>query len=287
MWFKKKPIAKQPEPTKVSTDDPSQPVRPSGYVEPTIDKNSFSCPHCGARSHQTWYSGYALQFKKAGTPFLVNDASIEFAKDEVSKGRSAHALLERFTKLRDGKILLISHDSSASTNADNLWLSKCFSCDEVAIWVYDQLVWPETDSDLPIANPDLPPDIRRDFTEAAQILQQSPRGAAAILRLSVQKLCKHLGQTGSDLNKDIAALVKTGLDVRIQRSLDIVRVIGNNAVHPGQIEMTDNRDVAEKLFTVVNLIAEAMISQPKHIDDLYSSLPQSAREQIERRDSKQ
>jgi hypothetical protein len=62
-------------------------------------------------------------------------------------------------------------------------------------------------------------------------------------------------------------------------------VIGNNAVHPGQIELRDDRATAEELFALVNLIAERMISQPKHIEAMYSRLPESKRKEIERRDA--
>lgn len=81
----------------------------------------------------------------------------------------------------------------------------------------------------------------------------------------------------------ITALVKKGLDVRVQRALDVVRVIGNNAVHPGHIDLRDDRAAAEKLFGLVNLIAERMISQPKHVQELYESLPEGARKAIEKR----
>jgi hypothetical protein len=60
--------------------------------------------------------------------------------------------------------------------------------------------------------------------------------------------------------------------------------LGNNAVHPGQIDLRDDRQAAYSLFSIVNVIVEAMISQPKHIDDMYSKLPQEARDKIEKRD---
>jgi hypothetical protein len=79
--------------------------------------------------------------------------------------------------------------------------------------------------------------------------------------------------------------VKKGLDLRIQKALDIVRVIGNEAVHPGQIELSDDRATAERLFELVNLIAEKMISKQKHIDAMYDSLPEGARKAIDKRDA--
>jgi len=132
----------------------------------------------------------------------------------------------------------------------------------------------------------MPEDIKRDFIEAQKILEESPRGSAAILRLCIQKFCKKLGKSGKDINADIAELVKDGLDPRIQKALDIVRVVGNNAVHPGLIDLSDDRETASKLFRLVNLIADTMITQPKHINDFYDALPEGARQQIEKRDGK-
>ena len=57
-----------------------------------------------------------------------------------------------------------------------------------------------------------------------------------------------------------------------------------NSLHPGQIEV-DSADVVSQLFVLVNLIGEYMISMPKRVSELYDGLPQSAREQIDRRDA--
>jgi hypothetical protein len=159
-------------------------------------------------------------------------------------------------------------------------------CDEVTVWVRNKIVHPVM-GPAPLPNPDLSKEIRETYNEASAILDLSPRGAAALVRLCIQKLCKELGQSGKNINDDIAALVRGGLGARIQKALDVVRVIGNNAVHPGSIDLRDDRATAESLFNLLNLIAEKMISEPKHVDEVYANLPPNALAAIEARDKKQ
>ncbi|MEO1079215.1 MAG: DUF4145 domain-containing protein [Pseudomonadota bacterium] len=132
---------------------------------------------------------------------------------------------------------------------------------------------------------DMPADVVADYTEAALIFSRSPRGSAALLRLAMQKLCVHLGGSGANLNADIGELVQNGLPVIIQQSLDVVRVIGNNAVHPGEIDIRDNSESAGALFKLMNLIVDNQIAEPERIQKLYDSLPESARNAVDRRDS--
>lgn len=133
-------------------------------------------------------------------------------------------------------------------------------------------------------NDDLSEAIKEDYNEAASILQKSPRGAAALLRLAVQKLCMQLGEEGKDINKDIANLVKKGLSATIQQALDALRVIGNESVHPGQIDLRDDPATAQALFRLLNKIAETMISEPKQIQEIYDKIPESKKKAIESRD---
>ena len=156
-------------------------------------------------------------------------------------------------------------------------------CKKPTIWHYRDILWPLT-TEAPEPNADLPPEIRTDYDEAGSILNQSPRGAAALLRLAIQKLCQHLKAEGKDLNANIADLVRKGLDEKVQKALDVVRVVGNHAVHPGQIKLDDDRDAAISLFKLVNLIAGKMISEPAHIDAMYEGLPDQTKEAIRKRD---
>jgi len=75
------------------------------------------------------------------------------------------------------------------------------------------------------------------------------------MRLVVQKLCAHLGREREEIDDDIASLVSKGLNPLIQQALDVVRVVGNEAVHPGTIDIKDGRDTALRLFELVNAIA--------------------------------
>jgi len=207
----------------------------SSFEPPGFEKDAFTCPHCGAYAHQTWY----------------------FA---------------RFT-----------HPLGGEESDDRVRRAICSHCNGLTLWTNSYIVYPASSS-VPLPNLDLPEDIRNDYLEARAILEQSPRGAAALLRLCIQKVCISLGQPGANLNSDIAALVKTGLPVRVQQALDIVRVIGNNAVHPGQIDLSDDRDTALRLFALINLIADVTLTQPKEVEELYQSLPTAARSAIEKRD---
>lgn len=180
-------------------------------------------------------------------------------------------------------VIFRNHNYGYNGIDEDVKFAVCMHCERKSIWLSGKMINPTTGT-VSLPNLDLPEDIRKDYEEARDILNMSPRGSAALLRLAVQKLCKHLGEKGDNINDDIKNLVKKGLSPMIQQSLDIVRVIGNNAVHPGQIDLTDDHATATSLFNLLNVIADAMITQPKNIHLLYNSLPQDKLEQIARRD---
>jgi hypothetical protein len=134
-------------------------------------------------------------------------------------------------------------------------------------------------------HPEMPEGIKADFEEARTGLPKSPRSAAALLRLCVQKLCVELGEPGKNINDDIASLVKIGLPPEVQQSLDIVRVVGNEQVHPGQLDLRDDPALASELFALVNFIVEDRISRPKAIKAIYDRLPKSKLDGIKHRDA--
>ncbi|MEC6413529.1 MULTISPECIES: DUF4145 domain-containing protein [Achromobacter] len=168
------------------------------------------------------------------------------------------------------------------------YCSECLACSRRAVWQtlgksMGNMIWP-ANSTAPLAHADMPSSCRDDYEEARQISRTSPRGAAALLRLCVQKICKELGQPGKDINVDIGALVKQGLPARVQQALDTVRVIGNEAVHPGTMSSDDHAERVDALFKLVNMIVDQMIAQPKEVASLFASLPAAKLDGISIRD---
>jgi Domain of unknown function (DUF4145) len=212
------------------------------YVAPSISAHSFSCPHCGTLAHQTWFFLFATSFDKDDLPLVAvspQDIVDIQSNREFNETKKAE-MMQYIRRLSAGELFLASeNDSHYSNTVRNLHLSQCYSCNKYALWLHDNLLYPAPHLHVE-CNSDMPDEIRADFNEAREIFFLSPRGAAALLRLAVQKLCAVLGESGKDINADIASLVTKGLSVQIQQALDIVRVIGNEAVHPGQIDLNDD-----------------------------------------------
>lgn len=162
---------------------------------------------------------------------------------------------------------------------------RCTSCNSMSLWSGTAMVFP-IKGKAPTANPDMPAEVRADYDEANTISNLSPRGAAGLLRLCVQKLCKHFGEPGKNINDDIGALVKKGLPPIVQQALDGVRLTGNAAVHPGELDVRDDPEMVSKLFKLVNFIVEKMITEPKQVSGFYNAMPAGQRAAVEKRDGK-
>ena len=97
------------------------------------------------------------------------------------------------------------------SKVDYVDFSFCAHCGDPSVWVRDELIYPAYASATPLPHEDMPQDVAADFNEARAIVGRSPRGASALLRLALQKLCKDLGEPGKNINDDIGSLVRKGL----------------------------------------------------------------------------
>jgi hypothetical protein len=177
-----------------------------------------------------------------------------------------------------------SENHFAYQEKNEIRIGTCQHCNKSTLWIFDEMYFPSI-GNAPTPNSEMPQNVKEIYLEAASIYSKSPRGAAALLRLGVQMLCKELGQKGENINNDIKQLVIKGLPELVQQSLDIVRLTGNDAVHPGQID-TDDSEVVIQLFNLTNIIVEYMIALPKKVSGIYGSLPANSIKNIEKRDNK-
>lgn len=235
-------------------------MKPPAFLE-----TAFNCPHCKAFAQQKW----SWAVGDGIYPHILAQ-STEYLRNEQKRVRDP---------------VFTTRDRSAGYEPiDSIFFSCCSHCYRIALWHGDRLILPKIRT-APFANPDMPDEVATDYEEAALIVGDSPRGAAALLRLALQKLCKHLGEPGKHIDTDIKSLVAKGLNVRVQQALDAVRVIGNESVHPGKLDLQDDRETATMLFSLLNLIVEKMISEPNQVQAIYDMLPEGKRKGIEQRDS--
>lgn len=181
------------------------------------------------------------------------------------------------------EFLYHSHNGGYSRH-QQLEFCICAHCAKWSYWYEGRMIVP-SEAPVPPPHQDMPVECILDYNEARDVVAISPRAASALLRLTLQKLMAALGEKGKNINDDIGSLVTKGLPAQIQQALDYCRVVGNNAVHPGEIVINDTPEIAHNLFSMMNFIIEDRISRPKHIFALYNQLPEAARNAIEKRDS--
>lgn len=222
------------------------------YCTPKLDKKAFNCPHCGAFAKQRWYSLILKEFNTA--VFFRNN-----------NGPSSHS----------EDIIFLD---------DNFRASKCDHCEKLALWNNQKMVYPRSIT-VENPNPDMPEVAKGLYIESAQILQDSPRASAALLRLALQEILNEVVKGGekNNINKNIGILSKE-VDKTTQKALDLIRINGNNAVHPGEIQIKE--ETTEYMYKLLNIIVQKLISDKKQIDDLFEKLPKNIKESIERRESK-
>lgn len=178
---------------------------------------------------------------------------------------------------------LYTYKSGGLGIRNRLTIHRCQCCGRKIIWNDDTYIYPDIVAEEP--NPDMPEEVKQLYNEAGLIYNKSPRAACALLRLAIDRLCNELGETDRDINKNIGELVKKGLPASVQQALDVVRVVGNRAVHPGQIAFdVDDVGTATMLMRLLNIIVSRMISEPKEIAGLYDQLPESVKQSITKRD---
>lgn len=102
----------------------------------------------------------------------------------------------------------------------------------------------------------------------------------------MEKLLQDTTGKPGNLNAQIGLLVeRRTFDERLQQTADTIRVSGNGAVHPAQIQSQgDTAEVALTMFELVNFLVDDLIARPRKISHLFNAIPEGAREAIAQRD---
>ena len=140
---------------------------------------------------------------------------------------------------------------------------------------------------IPNPNEELNKEIKKIYNEAAAIFKLSPRASSALLRLCLEELLIQIKIHGKNLNERIGNLIDKGVDKYIRKACDLVRVHGNEAIHPREINLKDDDKIARRLFWLINKIANVEITEKKEIYELFDeTISEKSKKSILKRDQK-
>lgn len=133
---------------------------------------------------------------------------------------------------------------------------------------------------------DMPADVRSIYEEARAVASASPRAAAALLRVAIERLINDRDPGDGTLYDKIERLGEQGLDRRVQRMLHTVRIVGNDTLHAAEIDLDEQPEMPTRLMRLVNQIVEQVITRNRELDDLWNSLPEDKVRGFKDRDQK-
>lgn len=168
-------------------------------------------------------------------------------------------------------VTLEGGSGDGTSPGETLSLCTCERCNRFSLWIDGEIIYPPTAA-IPLPMEVMPAGIKEDYLEARRIADASPRAASAILRGALQKLISHLGEM-EDTRANLENLANRGLDAKFQAALASVRMVGDDAVEPGKIDSRDDSETTMALFNLINLIVDALIAQPRRVDEILDKLP--------------
>jgi len=231
------------------------------YSAPEFGKTAFNCPHCRVYAKQEWlpFKTHAewhnlLQSLSYNSGGYGNNDAIILAQSFIAGGQN----------LNKAELLGV----------------QCAHCKKYSYWLGGKMLWPAA-STIEMPNPDMPEECRKLYLEARAIAGQSPRAAAALLRLCVEKFIPALGGTEKKLADGIQALIDNGkISQAEQEYLHICRLIGNDAVHPREISLSDSPEIVLPLFRFLNILVQRTISAEKERSSFIAGLPSNIQQKI-------
>ncbi|MDP9895390.1 hypothetical protein J2W32_004488 [Variovorax boronicumulans] len=197
---------------------------------PAISKRSFTCPHCGAFAGQHWFHVHIREVhSNGGIPPSQGDLVRVAHTSNSDQVYIAYA-----TKMLHARLSFMAPEPLAAGRTYELFnsaVSRCGSCDKIALWVGDKLVFPESPL-RPAAPLEVPEALRADYDEAAKVLPHSAKASAALSRRCLQTLLRDKGYKQHNLGNAIQALLDANtLPSGLAEIVDAIRNVGNFAAH--------------------------------------------------------
>ncbi|MCU4843750.1 DUF4145 domain-containing protein [Bacillus cereus] len=230
----------------------------SNYLFESPDKHpTFTCPHCFQISSHRWQFVYG----PLGTTPNFRSTTPEKPKHPFNDDLSG------------------------------IIKTTCSKCDVPTYWLKSKngealQVYPSNSSNYPQPHVDMPDHIKKTFIEAGSVMHLSLGSSAALSRLTLENLLKHLGYEKGSLNDKIGKVITDGkVNSNVAKMLDIIRTFGNSGAHSGIINLDESPEIPKFLLELINLVVEHMITLPNKVDTMFDTIPPGIRASIEKRDS--
>lgn len=250
-----------------------------------FDNNSFRnpvfiCPNCGIKTGHELY----VQVNEGG---IVDNGNLRIVKALCFSCGKYSIFLEKINPIIANSKKELKKFSIAWHGVNEYEMTDSRI---PALKLIDQkVIYPDVPFGLPKPNEDMPDSVIEIYNEAASIANKSPRAAAALLRLALERLLEALGQTDGSLYTRIGNLYETTPQDIID-IMDIIRITGNNGIHDGDIGVINIDDKNDKenvlvLFKFINLLTDEFITRPQQLTDITSNFSQGEQHSIERRNN--
>ena len=239
------------------------------YIAPELKGTAFNCPRCNAYAHQVWMA-------------LLGSSSESDVDIDIVKSGGDFSKVRHLIRIKEKAWVIPGLGDGIRKGDVQSLVSQCRRCDQFSYWINERLVYPKILTNPP-PHGDMPDSVVGYYNEARKIAGDSPRAAAALLRLAAKKLC----ETEQNLNRAIGNLKKKGLSESVIQSLDSLRITGNEGgAHEGRIDLSgeDNKPLVEKLFRLLNFIVEKTIAEPRNIEETFHSMPEGQKQSVKDRD---
>ncbi len=106
------------------------------YVEASVRETAFNCPHCGVLTTQYWYSIYADSLPAKTPPVIITKESFgQLNFGQIEDVETKKKFVSWAEKMLVGRPFIEANATYRAYDVHNLTMSRCYECDELAIWI--------------------------------------------------------------------------------------------------------------------------------------------------------